>query len=483
MRIDFRIPRPQILLPLLVLVLLGSACGTGGTEAGTKATGVRAPDGSGAEVAAADAQDAGTTADSLDAADVATDAVDTADAAETVVAQLPADVSVLLGGMPLATTLFQPEALHILEVTIDPAEWQDYLQGVAQPDGTKVYDWHPATLAYDGLPFGQVAVRGFGNGSQIDNPKKPNIRVKFDHYDTNGTGPEGQKSFKLKASGQDASFVREPLMYELVRAIGGHAPRTGWARVRVNGDDYGLYQVLEVADKRMFKSLFGNNDGPKYESKFACLGFDCPTWGCDGLKDSYKGDPGDGAELAALAKAVTEATDDSLLADLQARVNVGALLADYAVDAVASNLDGLASAGQNFEVYVDQKTNLIEVIASGADLTFDNFHGAWYSLEQPWGAPNSWCADRTDHLYQRIWQAPKTKPLLMAKLRALQCGPFQASTFITRVDQLHDLLKTQVDGDPKSIFPPASIADEYARIKAYALKRQDTLVQLLGPCP
>jgi hypothetical protein len=465
----------RTLSTLLLLTLLAPGCGGGDPVSGTKTTGVSVPDATdSADMAGKDAGDA---ADGVDSTGD-TDAQDAADAGFT----LPADATYLMGDMPLASEVFDLKGVHIIAVTVDPKEWQDYLAGVAMPDGQKVYDWHPAQITFDGAAYTQVAVRGFGNGSQLDNPKKPNIRLKFDHYDTNGVGPEGQHSVKLKASGQDASFVREPLMYELVRGLGGHAPRTGWARVLVNGEDHGLYQVLEVADKRMFKTEFGNNDGHKYEPKYACLGFDCPSWGCDGLKDSYKGDPGDGTELAALGKAVTESTDATLLAELQARMDLPGLLANYAVDAAASNLDGLASAGQNFEIYVDQKTALIHVIESGADLTFDNFHGAYYPLETPWGQPNSWCSARLDHLYQRIWQGTKTKPLLLDKLRSLQCGEFDPAKLVPRIDALRALLHKQVYGDPKGIFAAGQIDEEYTRMKAYVLKRQDTLAALLGPC-
>ncbi len=397
-------------------------------------------------------------------------------------AELPVAGNPLLAGMPLATEVFDDKGAHVIQITLDPIEWQLYLDGVAKPDSQKVYEWHDASLLWDGVAYGQLAVRGFGNGSQIDNPSKPNIRVKFDHLIAEGVGPGGQKSVRLKASGQDPTFLREPLAYELSRSIGGHAPRTSWARVLVNGEDYGFYQVAEHADKRMFKTLFGNNDGNKYQSLEACLGLDCPPWGCDALKASYKGDPGDGAELSALAKAVTATTADTLLPELQKRVGLGPLLANYATDAVLSNLDGLASAGQNFTLYVDAKTLLIEVIAGGADLTFGNFKDAFYPLESPWGTPNGWCADRVDHLYQRIWQAPKTQALLFEKFRALQCGGFAADKLLARIDSLRALIKAQVYADPKGMNDAALLDAEYGKLKAYVTKRQTTLSALLGPC-
>lgn len=445
----------------IMVLLLGAAiggCGFGPTgdaikDGGAHLADVQAPD-------AADGRD-GTTPDGA-AADAPLDVADS--------------------GTATPTSVFDNFHVHAVDVALDPTAWQAYLDGVDKPDGKKVFVWRPAQVTWDGTTYANVGVRGFGNGSQLENPAKPNIRLKWDEFIPGADGPEKLKSLRLKASGQDATFLREPLVFDLVRAIGGYAPRWSWARVRVNGVNYGFYQVFEHTDKRMFNALFGNTDGEKYETSEGCFGLDCPPWGCSALKSNYEGDPGDGSKLATLAAAVAASNEGNLLAELQAHIDVGALLANYATDAVVSNIDGLAAAGQNFTFYINTGTTLVEIIAGGADLTFGNFD-AWYAFDAPWGSPNAWCPGRVDQLYQRLWTAAATKTLLLEKFRALQCGPFRAETLVARIDKFRLLIKAEVYADPKGIFSPGQLDVAYATLKDYVLKRQDTLVALLGPCP
>ena len=58
----------------------------------------------------------------------------------------------------------------------------------------------------------------------------------------------GLKTLTLNNMVQDPSMVHELLAYEAFRAVGIPAPRTGYAFVRVNGADYGVYLNVETLD-------------------------------------------------------------------------------------------------------------------------------------------------------------------------------------------------------------------------------------------
>jgi hypothetical protein len=428
--------------------------------------------------------------DALDAApDAGTDALvvpDAADVADAATAVFSADIG---GGLPSeitaitkATSLFDPDGIHEVKITLKPADWTAYMNEVNQPDGLKNYNWYQADLWMDGFVYKNVGIHGFGNGSQLDNPSKPNVRVKFDEIVSGATGPEGEKAFRLKASGQDPTYVREPLAGAMLRAIGGTAPRFSWAHVTVNGEDFGPYIVQETVDKRLFHNAFGNNDGPKIETVYGCYGIDCPASGCGALKDAYTANPGDPQLVVDVAQAITDATNDQLSAVLDQYFYTDELLADYAVDAVLSNLDGFAAAGQNFTIYADEKTTKFHLIATGVDLTFGNMKDAWYDLFAPWGAPNSWCPERTDQLYQRIWQTPALQAKLFAKFQALQCGLFKDTTLLPLIASYHKALKPYIDNEPKGIYTPSQVDDYYVALAQYVAKRQKTLGDLLGSC-
>lgn len=381
--------------------------------------------------------------------------------------------------MPAATKVFDPGGLHQVAFTVDPADWKTYLSFVGKPN--KPDTWYAAEMSWDGKALGKVAIRGFGKGSQINNPAKANIRVKWDVFDPKGEGPEGLHSVRLKASGQDRSWQREPLVYDLIRDLGGHAPRWSWARIAVNGVDHGLYQVIEQADKRMYKHLFGHDDGNEYEPKEGCHGLQCPKQGCAALTKIYAGEPGDRGAIVALASALTR-SDAELLAVLDKTVDLESLVAAYVVDSAVSNIDGLAAGGQNFRLYQHEVTGRLHLIASGPDLSFGKF-GAWYELLTPWGKPNSWCPDRVDLMLQRLWQMPATKLLLTKTFKKLQCDLFTTTKLGARIDALAELLYAEATSDPKVIHTPDQHAQEVASVRGYVVMRQATLATQFGKCP
>jgi spore coat protein H len=52
----------------------------------------------------------------------------------------------------------------------------------------------------------------------------------------------------LKAMAKDQSLIREAVAFDLVRAMGNDAPRNGFANLRINGDYWGLYVLVEPVD-------------------------------------------------------------------------------------------------------------------------------------------------------------------------------------------------------------------------------------------
>jgi hypothetical protein len=379
-----------------------------------------------------------------------------------------------------AGQLFDPVGYHVVQITLSASAWKQYLADVSAASANS--PWYPADVTIDGIAYTGVGIRKFGYGSMLNNPQKPNVRIGFDQYNAAKTGPEAEKNLRLKASGQDRTFLRQPLAQVLTQQLGGFAPRFGWARVMVNGENYGLYQLFEQADKRMFSTNFGNNDGDKYESINGCVGLNCPGGDCNAVKYDYAASPGTGSQLVALAKAAHNGTDSAWPDQAAGVADWDALLAYYAVESVLSDLDGLTAAGQNFTVYAHEVTKLLEFIPTGADLTFGNF-GSWYDLFQPWGAPNTWCKDRTDEFYTRLMKTPATKAKMTGLWQQLQCGAMANGKVVPLIDQYKAMLKQDLYYDPKGQATQAEIDAEFSQIKQYIVNRNGAIANLLGACP
>ncbi len=378
-----------------------------------------------------------------------------------------------------AQQLFDPVGYHVIHITLSASAWNQYLADVAASNQNPA--WYKADVTIDGITYTGVGIRKFGYGSMLDNPQKPNVRIGFDEY-TKKYGPEQVKNLRLKSSGQDRTFLRQPLAQVFTQQLGGYAPRFGWARVHVNGENYGLYQVFEQADKRMFSVNFGNNDGDKYESNNGCNGLNCPGGSCSAIKYEYQGDPGLGGQLVALAKAAHDGTDSGWAAQAAGIADMDSLMAYYAVESVVSDLDGLSAAGQNFTIYAHEVTKLLEFIPTGPDLSFGNF-SSWYDLFQPWGPPNSWCANRKDDFFLRILNTPELKYQLTGLWKALRCGPMGNSKIVPLIDQYKAMLKSDLYYDPKGQATQGEIDAAFSQLKKYISNRNADITNELGACP
>jgi len=60
----------------------------------------------------------------------------------------------------------------------------------------------------------------------------------------------GRKSFKLRAMASDATLIREKLATGLYKAVGVPVQEGAYARVFINGDTYGLYQIMDSFSKK-----------------------------------------------------------------------------------------------------------------------------------------------------------------------------------------------------------------------------------------
>lgn len=141
-------------------------------------------------------------------------------------------------------------------------------------------EYQPGTISLaftDGSPDGigpatepmEVGIRLKGGGSFRPLAKKAAFKLKLNYV--KGKKLLGLKKMTLNNMVQDPSMLHEALSYELFRATGVAAPRTGYAFVRLNGEPYGLYLNVETFDDVSLERWFGDFDDPQhlYEGAYA----------------------------------------------------------------------------------------------------------------------------------------------------------------------------------------------------------------------
>lgn len=143
--------------------------------------------------------------------------------------------------------MFDPSA--VVEIDLGGLSPEEIDALAAEPD-----EYQPGTfgLSVDGIPqgppLGEVGIRLKGGlGSFRPLTRKAAFKVKFGEYVDDQTF-FGLEKLTLNNMVQDPSMLHEVLSYELFRALGVAAPRTGYAFVRLNGEDFGLHLNVETLD-------------------------------------------------------------------------------------------------------------------------------------------------------------------------------------------------------------------------------------------
>jgi hypothetical protein len=163
-----------------------------------------------------------------------------------------------------AASIYDPSKVVFIDLTLSPTE-EAKLE--AEP-GEYVKGTFSLTRSSDGTPAGEeaspviaprpVEVRLKGNvgGSFRPLTGKAGFKLKFKKTET----VFGLRKMTLNNMVQDPSMVHETLAYAAFRAAGVPASRTGFAYVRLNGNDVGVYLDLENLDEIGLARIFGSFD-------------------------------------------------------------------------------------------------------------------------------------------------------------------------------------------------------------------------------
>ena len=198
------------------------------------------------------------------------------------------------GAEDQAAPLFEPTKVAEIDLGLPQAS-RDAL--ASDPDE---YQDGTFTMRSGGQTYGPLAVgvRLKGGSTFRGLDAKAAFKVKFAHS-VRGQRLLGLKTLTLNNMVADGSMVHETLAYEAFRAAGVPAPRTGYAYVKVDGDDYGLYLNLETPDDVSLPRWFASTEH-LYEGEH---GSDVVPGGA-GTFEVDEGDEGDLSDLEALIAAV-----------------------------------------------------------------------------------------------------------------------------------------------------------------------------------
>lgn len=308
----------------------------------------------------------------------------------------------------------------------------------------------PAGLGFAGERW-EVGLKLKGSRSFRDLSEKASFKIDVHEYN------EEQRFFGIKRLTlnnmiQDPTMASERLSYRLHALVGTPAPRHGYARVRVNGELFGLYTLVETMDEQLLARVFpGDDQGNLYEGGY---GGDF-TEGCAPLFTQQEGEDESRADLSALIDELVAASPEALLPTLEARFDLEALLDLWAVELISSNNDAYATLGNNFLVYH----------APGAD--------RWTML--PWGADQAFAGEPglpalQGALAERCAAAPDCAAALDARVeRAL--GVWEEAGFADWAVSEADRIEADCRADPRSEWGDYGCRDALAALRDWVRAR------------
>lgn len=358
------------------------------------------------------------------------------------------------------TAWFSADQVHEVAITLaDDAE-----QGL----GTDPYTYVRADAVFDGERLVGVGLRLRGKiGSFRTLSGKPKFKFDFGEFDAGRTW-HGLDGLALNNEVVDCSYLKEPMGYAVFRAAGVAAPRTGYAHVMVNGEDYGLYVTVEVPDARFLADRFpGNDAGPLYDGKYVyyadgsytLLDFDI---GVDDLFQLEEGEDDGNQHIVDLSAAIAGATD-GFGAALDARVDWDELHRALAVEQWIGHIDGYAMNRNNYRVYFRPSDDRMVIVPWDFDYAFLE--------DSAWGM--SWHSP-TGTLAARCWQDPACIADQGEGMRAV-VDSVDTDALLASFDAQQALIAGAAAADPRKECPKAEIPRDQQAVRDWIAGRSASM--------
>lgn len=243
-----------------------------------------------------------------------------------------------------AAELYDPSRVALFDLQLPPASVQSlkdapetYVEGTlsyapAAPGGTAPGAAFSAPIA--------TSVRLKGSASFRPFTGKAAFKLKFAK-----TAPfMGLRKMTLNNMVEDPSMIHEALAYAAFADAGVPASRSGYAYLRVNGEDFGLYANVETLDPVSLTRLFGSFDGKTqhlYEGEYKA---DATPEGV-GLLEVDEGDKANRSDLEALVSAAAGGEDAGWAARVAPHADLAAMTRMWAVERYIGSWDSYSGSG------------------------------------------------------------------------------------------------------------------------------------------
>lgn len=394
--------------------------------------------------------------DAVDATELDTPSVDTA----------LSDVS----GNDIPLPELEPVSLLAIDLDVPPEDLLALDQG--QIDEAK------CKITIGTIQFSGVTLELHG-GNASKGPKK-SYRVVLPKIASGGLnlfgfGPESARRFVLNSSWVDPSFVRNKLTLDVVRKLGGLAPRIAFAVVSIQGSYHGLYTLIERVDEDFLENHQFSGDGNLYKaetddadwsgSQGAMAGFDHE------LKDANLTN---GADLETLFSVLqhTPVHYSTFVENVEPQLDLTAFMTWQLAHVLAHNVD---TFNKNYYLYHETAgDHPFTVISWDADATwglgdtgesvpFDDWH--WYG---------------TDRFAPRLFSIEEYKSEYLNRFREALSAPLSVSTLLAYVNHYVAVIHVEAIRDTTKWRPGVDFEKKVAELQQLIQQRHTMMKNLIN---
>ena len=378
-------------------------------------------------------------------------------------------------GKDPSETLFDPATIVEVDIVMDAADWNDirtqtrdlskvFGPGCRSEPFFSPFTYVPATVTVNGEELQSVGVRKKGFLGSLDN-QKPSLKISFDEYVADQE-LFGMNRLTLNNNKQDPSQIRQCVAYSLFLSAGIPAPRCNFAQVNVNGRELGVFSNVESIKKRFIARHFDDNDGRLYEGTLSDF---APDWINTFEAKTNKDDP-DRSDLIAVQTALEE-TDEELETALSKVINIDRFMTYWALEAMINHGDGYALNRNNFYIYNDPTTGLLEFIPWGADQVlrpFTKFGDSLTFVESI--------------LTRRLYQLPATQQQYVTEVQAQFDAIWSEVNILEEIDRMEVLIGT-IANDEHAGDEWFDLAVEVEIVRQFVRTRRAVLESVLNEPP
>lgn len=283
------------------------------------------------------------------------------------------------------STLFDTSRVHKIDLTIDKDNWNELVENASAKN------YYSCDVTIDGETINNAAVRAKGQNSLMsvgDDSERYSLKLEFDHY-TDGGNYHGLDKLALNNVIQDNTYLKDYLVYDMMRFMDVDAPLCSYAALYLNGEYFGLYIAAEGIEESFAQRNYGSNTGKIYKPDSNNLAGREPDSQLNGTNDvalQYTDDSfdsysniWDGAVLD-----ITDTDKTRLISslkqlnegkNLEQAVDIDEVLRYFVVHNFSDNFDSYTGSLMH-NYYLRENNGQLSMIAWDYNLAFGGFGGS-----------------------------------------------------------------------------------------------------------